>query len=97
LLKQKIAQNVTITLGYIISSKNHNQSSKVAQLAKMAQSGHPISFNYRARSNAQIIFPDGFAGQEGLNKDPTVWLDGAIVGEIKYRMKKNWRIRLSWK
>jgi hypothetical protein len=69
--------------------KNYNEPSKVAQLAKMVQSGHPISltigFNYRARSYAQIIFPAGFGV---LNKDPTVWLDGAIVGEIKYRMIK---------
>jgi hypothetical protein len=82
LKKQKIAQNVNITLGYIISSKNHNQSSKVAQLAKIAQSGHPISltigFNDRARSYAQIIFPAGFGV---LNKDPTVCLDGAIIVE----------------
>jgi hypothetical protein len=34
LLKQKIAQNVAITLGYLIFSKNHNEPSKVAQLAK---------------------------------------------------------------
>ncbi len=25
----------------------------------------------------KIIFPIGFASKEGLNKDPTVWLDGA--------------------
>jgi hypothetical protein len=34
LLKQKVAQNVTISLGYFILSKNHNEPSKVAQLAK---------------------------------------------------------------
>ncbi len=28
-------------------------------------------------SYAQNIFPSGFAGQGVLNKDPTVWLDGA--------------------
>ncbi len=28
-------------------------------------------------SYAQIIFPGGFANQDILNKDPTVWLDGA--------------------
>jgi hypothetical protein len=31
LLKQKIAQNVIITLGYFIFSKNPNKTSKVAQ------------------------------------------------------------------
>jgi hypothetical protein len=34
LLKQKIAQNITITLGYFIHSKNNNEPQKVAQLAK---------------------------------------------------------------
>ncbi len=29
-------------------------------------------------SYAQIIFPASFANQRVLNKDPTVWLDGAI-------------------
>jgi hypothetical protein len=33
-LKQKVAQNVAITLGYFIFSKNHNEPPKVAQLAK---------------------------------------------------------------
>ncbi len=28
-------------------------------------------------SNAQIIFLPGFTSQRALNKDPTVWLDGA--------------------
>jgi hypothetical protein len=36
LLKQKVAQNVAISLGYFIY-----EPPKVAQLAKMAQSGHP--------------------------------------------------------
>jgi len=40
LLKQKVAQKVDIILGYFILSKNHNEPSKVAQLAKNAQSGH---------------------------------------------------------
>jgi hypothetical protein len=35
LLQQKVAQNVTISLGYFIFSKNHNESPKIAQ------SGHP--------------------------------------------------------
>ncbi len=34
LLKQEIAQNVAITLGYLIFSKNHIYPSKAAQLAK---------------------------------------------------------------
>jgi hypothetical protein len=38
LLKQKVDQNVTISLGYSIFSKNHNEPLKVAQLAK----NHPI-------------------------------------------------------
>jgi hypothetical protein len=41
LLKQKVAPKVTIILGYLILSKNHNEPLKVAQLAKIAQSGHP--------------------------------------------------------
>jgi len=41
LLIQKVAQNVDIILGYFIFSKNHNELSKVAQWAKIAQSGHP--------------------------------------------------------
>jgi hypothetical protein len=32
--KQKEAQKVAIILGYFIFSKNHNESPKVAQLAK---------------------------------------------------------------
>jgi hypothetical protein len=38
LLRQNVAQNVTISLGYFIFSKNHNEPPKVAQLAK----NHPI-------------------------------------------------------
>ena len=34
LLKLKVAQKVTIILGYFIFSKNHNEPPKVAQLAK---------------------------------------------------------------
>jgi len=34
LLQQKVAQNVTISVGYFIFSKNHNEPSKVAQSAK---------------------------------------------------------------
>jgi hypothetical protein len=34
LLKQKVAQKVTIILGYFILSKNHNEPPKVAQFAK---------------------------------------------------------------
>jgi hypothetical protein len=34
LLKQKVAQNVAISLGYFKFSKNHNEHPKVAQLAK---------------------------------------------------------------
>jgi hypothetical protein len=34
LLKQKVAQNVAISLGYFIFPKNHNKPPKVAQLAK---------------------------------------------------------------
>ncbi len=41
LRKQKIAQNVAITSGYFYFSKNHNEHSKVAQLIKIPQSGHP--------------------------------------------------------
>jgi hypothetical protein len=32
LLKQKVAQNVSISLGYFIFSRNHNEHSKVAQV-----------------------------------------------------------------
>jgi hypothetical protein len=32
--RHKVAQNVTLSLGYFISSKNHNEVPKVAQLAK---------------------------------------------------------------
>jgi hypothetical protein len=38
LLKQKVAQNVTIFWGYFIFSKNHKEPPKVAQFAK---NGHP--------------------------------------------------------
>jgi hypothetical protein len=41
LLKQKVAQNVTIFMGYFIFSKNHNEPPKVALLSKITQSGHP--------------------------------------------------------
>ncbi len=34
LLKQKVAQNVAISLGYFIFSKNHNEPTKVVQWAK---------------------------------------------------------------
>jgi hypothetical protein len=34
LLKQKVAQKVTIILGYFILSKNHSEPPKAAQLAK---------------------------------------------------------------
>jgi hypothetical protein len=40
-LKQKVAPKVIIILGYFNLSKNHNDPLKVAQLAKIAQSGHP--------------------------------------------------------
>jgi hypothetical protein len=39
LLKQKVALKVAIILGYFIFSKNH-EPPKVAQLAKITQSGH---------------------------------------------------------
>jgi hypothetical protein len=42
LLKQKAAQKVAIILGYFILSKNHNEPPKEAQLAKIAQSCHPV-------------------------------------------------------
>ncbi len=38
LLRQKAAQNIAISLGYFICSRNHNEPPKVAQLAK----NHPI-------------------------------------------------------
>jgi hypothetical protein len=38
LVKEKVAQKVTIILGYFIFSNNHNEPPKVAQLAK----NHPI-------------------------------------------------------
>ncbi len=41
LLKQKVAQRVAIILGYFMPPKNHNEPLKVAQLAKIPQSGHP--------------------------------------------------------
>jgi hypothetical protein len=34
LLQQKVAQNIVISLGYFIFSKNHNEPPKVAQLVK---------------------------------------------------------------
>jgi hypothetical protein len=40
-LQQKVAQKVAFILGYFIFSKNHDEPPKVAQLAKIAQSGHP--------------------------------------------------------
>ncbi len=36
LLKPKVAQNVAISLGYFIFSKNHNELPKVAQLTKIS-------------------------------------------------------------
>ncbi len=42
LVKPKVAQNVIISLGYFIFSKNHNEPPKVAHLAKIAQSGYPV-------------------------------------------------------
>jgi hypothetical protein len=41
LLRQKVAQKVTIILGYFIFSKSHKEPPKVTQLAKIAHSGHP--------------------------------------------------------
>ncbi len=41
LLKQKVAQNVNISLGYHILLKSHKAHPKIAQLAKNPQSGHP--------------------------------------------------------
>jgi len=35
LLNQKVVQNVTISLGYFIISRAHNELPKVAQLEKM--------------------------------------------------------------
>jgi hypothetical protein len=43
LFKLKVAQKVANVLGYFIFSKNHNEPPKVAQLAKIAQSGHPAN------------------------------------------------------
>jgi hypothetical protein len=40
LLNLKVAQNITVPLGYFIFSKNH-EPKKVAEFAKNAQSGHP--------------------------------------------------------
>jgi hypothetical protein len=37
LLKQKVAQNIAIILGYFILSKNHNEPN----WQKITQSGHP--------------------------------------------------------
>jgi len=41
LLKQKVAQNVTVSLGYFSFPKSHKGPPKVSKLAKIAQSGHP--------------------------------------------------------
>jgi hypothetical protein len=41
LLKQKVAQDVAIYLGYFILSKSHNGYPKVAQLAKNYQTWSP--------------------------------------------------------
>ncbi len=38
LLQQKVAQNIAISSGYFIFSKNHNEPPKVAQLAKKSPS-----------------------------------------------------------
>jgi hypothetical protein len=45
LLKQKVTQNITISLGYFTLSKNHNDHPKVAHLdwKKISKSGHPVS------------------------------------------------------
>ncbi len=37
--------------------------------------------NDKACRYAQIIFLAGFVGQGGVNKDPTVWPDGAIIAK----------------
>jgi hypothetical protein len=42
LLKQKVSQNVTISLGHFIVSKNQNEPPKVAQLVKYCSISHPI-------------------------------------------------------
>ena len=39
--KQKVAQNVAISLGYFIFSKDHNEPPKVTNWSQIAQSGHP--------------------------------------------------------
>jgi hypothetical protein len=39
MFQQKVTQNVAISLGYFIFSKNHNEPPKVAQFTKIAQSG----------------------------------------------------------
>jgi hypothetical protein len=41
MLRQKVAQNVAVSLGYFSCSKNQNEVPKVAQLARNAKSGHP--------------------------------------------------------
>jgi hypothetical protein len=46
LLKQKVAQKVTIILGYFILSKNYNESPKVAQLAKKLPNLVTLKLNY---------------------------------------------------
>jgi hypothetical protein len=43
MLKQRVTQNVAISLAYFIFSKSHNWHPKVAQLPKNPQSGHPAS------------------------------------------------------
>jgi hypothetical protein len=44
LLKQKVAKNVAISLGYFIFSKNQNEFSKVAQLAKDCPSSNSLGY-----------------------------------------------------
>ncbi len=41
LLQQKVAQNITISFGYFVFSKNHNEPPKVAQKAKIRQIWSP--------------------------------------------------------
>jgi hypothetical protein len=55
MLLQKVAQNVTISFGYFIFSKNHNELPKVAQLAKTVQSGHPGSPILSTRLSIQNV------------------------------------------
>jgi hypothetical protein len=42
LLQQKVAHTVDISSDNFIFSKHHNEPPKVAQFAKIAQSGHPV-------------------------------------------------------